>query len=284
MADITDVGNALVALAAQTLYPNGTGQPSVAGVDIRVFQGWPNPQQLDADLKAGIGQVSVYPRPDERNTTRYSKNWQQLSINTPTVTLTIAGQTITVGGTIPPSNNPQNVGVIANGSSFLYAVQTSDTLTSIATALSALIAAAISGTTSSGPVITLPGTARIAAARVGVTGTLASEIRRQERVFQIVIWADTPAHRDAIAQPVDVALAATQFLTLSDGFGARLIYKGSMVSDDYQNEKLYRRDLFYTVEYATTQTVTGTQIITEQLNIGPQAYNGGQISTTQINL
>lgn len=284
MADLTDVGNALVALAAQTLYPNGTGQSSVAGIGVRVFQGWPNPQQLDADLKAGIGQLSVFPRDEERNTTRYSKDWKQLSVNTPTVTLTVAGQTIIVGGTIPPANNAQNVGVIANGLSFVYAVQNTDTLTSVATALAALIVAGIPGTTSAGAVITLPGAAMIDAARVGVSGTLIREVRRQERLFQISIWTDTPDHRDAITQPVDVAMAATQFLTLTDQSAARLIYKGSMVIDQYQKDKLYRRDLFYTVEYATTQTAAATQVITDQINIAPQTYNGGQISSVQVNL
>ncbi|MFD2271831.1 hypothetical protein ACFS07_13365 [Undibacterium arcticum] len=102
MADLTDVGSALVALIAQTVYPNGTGQASVANTGVRIYQGWPNPQQLDADLKLGICHVSVYPRTEERNVTRYSKDWQQLSVNTPTLTLTISGQTVTVGGTVPP--------------------------------------------------------------------------------------------------------------------------------------------------------------------------------------
>ncbi|MFC6520130.1 hypothetical protein ACFQAT_10455 [Undibacterium arcticum] len=143
MADLTDVGSALVALIAQTVYPNGTGQASVANTGVRIYQGWPNPQQLDADLKLGICHVSVYPRTEERNVTRYSKDWQQLSVNTPTLTLTISGQTVTVGGTVPPANNPQNVTVLANRQPYIYAVQVADTLTSIATALATLIVAGI---------------------------------------------------------------------------------------------------------------------------------------------
>lgn len=284
MADLTDVGNALVALVAQTLYPNGTGQPSAAGFGIRVYQGWPNPQQLDDDLKAGVAHVSIYPRPEERNTTRYSKDWKQLAVNAPTLTLTINGQQVTVGGTVPTANNPQNVAVVANGQSFVYAATSTDTLTSIATALSALIAAGIAGTSNAGAVITLPNTARIAAARVGTNGTMIRELRRQERLFQISIWSETPDHRDAVIQPVDVALAATQFLTLTDQTAARLIYKSSPVADQYQKDKLYRRDLFYTVEYATTQTTTAVQIVTDQLNIAPQNNAGAQVSTVQVNL
>lgn len=284
MADLTDAGNALVALAAQTLYPNGTGQPSVAGFGIRVYQGWPNPQQLDADLLVGIAHVSVFPRTEERNTTRYSKDWKQQAANATTLTLTINGQQVTVGGTIPAANNPQNVVVVANGQSFAYAATSADTLTGIATALAALIAAGIAGTSNTGAVITLPSSARISAARVGGTGTLIRELRRQERLFQISIWSDTPDHRDAVVQPLDVALAATAFLTMTDQTAARLIYKSSPIIDQYQKDKLYRRDLFYTVEYATTQTTAATQVVTEQTTIAPQAYNGGQISTIQVNL
>lgn len=284
MADLTDVGSALVALVAKTLYPNGTGQPSVAGFGIRAYQGWPNPQQLDDDLKVGIAHVSIYPRPEERNTTRYSKDWKQLAVNAPTLTLTIAGQQITVGGTVPAANNPQNVAVVANGQSFVYAATSADTLTSIATALSALIAAGIAGTSNAGAVITLPNTARIAAARVGTNGTMIRELRRQERLFQISIWSETPDNRDAVIRPVDEALAATSFLTLTDRTAARLIYKSSPVNDGYQKDKLYRRDLFYTVEYATTQTTTATQIVTDQINIAPQNNAGAQVSTVQVNL
>lgn len=283
MADLTDVGNALVAIAAQTLYPNGTGQPSAAGFGIRVYQGWPNPQQLDDDLKAGVAHVSIYPRPEERNTTRYSKDWKQQALNATTLTLTINGQQITVGGTVPAANNPQNVAVVANGQSFTYAATSSDTLTGIATALATLISASIAGTSNAGPVITLPSSARISAARVGGTGTLIRELRRQERLFQVSVWADTPDHRDAVVQPLDVAMAATPFLAMTDQMAARLIYKSSPVNDGYQKDKLYRRDLFYTVEYATTQTTAATQIVTEQTNIVPQNNSGAQISTVQVN-
>lgn len=193
MADLTDVANALVTLVSATLYPNGIGQASVAGVGVRVYQGWPNPEQLDPDLRATtpICHVSVYPRPEEKNTTRYMPTWKQTSVNTPTLTLTIAGQAVTVGGTVPLASNPHVVMVMGNGKPYVYAVLATDTLNSIAAALAALIAADIAGTAAAGAVITLPNSARLQAARVGVTGTAVREVRRQERSFQIGIWADT---------------------------------------------------------------------------------------------
>lgn len=283
MANITDVCNALIAQIAQTLYPSGTGQASVAGFDIRVFEGWPNPQALDTDLLAGVANVSVYPTASERNTSRYPRDWQQATINSATLTATIVNQAITIGGTI---STPQNVSAVVNNTAFVYAVQAGDTLTSIATALSALIAASVAGVTSSGAVITLPTGAKILYARIGVVGTNVREIRRQERVVQITIWANTPQSRDLVANPIDMILANTNFLTLADGTGARLVYKNSPMVDAYQKSKLYRRDFNYSIEYATTETATDTQVIVLQENVSSQLSGVSApiaISTVQIN-
>lgn len=284
MADLSDVQNALVSMLAQIAYPNGTGQPSATSIPTKIYPGWPDPGTLDADLAQGYCHISVFTRPEERNTTRFSKDWQQQSINTPTLTLTISGQTVTIAGATPLSINPHNAEVSANGHTFVYAVQNSDTLTSIATALATLIAAVIPGTSNSGPVITFPSSARISAARVGVNGTLIREVRRQERVFQISIWTNTPPNRDAIAQLIDPVLAATEFITLPDQTAGRLIYKSSPVMDGVQKANLYRRDLLYTVEYATTQTTSATQVTQDQINYTAQDSNSAQISIVQVNL
>jgi hypothetical protein len=285
MADISDVANALVGLAAAAVYPNGTGQASVTGGAVRAYQGWPIPQSLDADLKAGICHVSVFPRQEERNTSRYPQDWQTKTVNTPTLTASISGQSITIAGTIPPANNPHNIAVLVNGKPYVYAVQGTDTLASIATALSALIAGDVPGTTSAGAVVTVSATGRIASVRIGVTGTSIRELRRQERVFQITIWADTPDRRKAAAEAIDVSLAAINFLNLSDSTTGRLIYKSSPITDDHQKDKLYRRDLFYTVEYATTQSATDTLVTQEVFNISNQPDGAtAVVSTVQINM
>ena len=283
MANITDVCNAFVSKIANALYPNGTGQESVAGFGVRVFEGWPNPQGLDADLLAGIANVSVFPTANERNTSRYPKDWQQYSINTVTLTATILNKTITIGGTI---TTPQNVSAIINNKAFIYAVQAGDSLTSVATGLTALIVASIAGVTSSGSVITVPTGMTIQSSRVGVTGTNIREIRRQERVVQITIWANAPQSIDLVANPVDIALANSNFLILSDGMAARLVYKNSQMVDTFQKSKLYRRDFNYSIEYATTEVETDTQILVLQENVSPQVSGTSApitTSTTQIN-
>jgi hypothetical protein len=262
MSDLTDVQDVLVSVMAGIAYPNGTANPSVVGAPVRIYPGWPIPLELDADLAAGICHISVYPRPEESNSTRYSRDWQEASVQTPTLTLTVSGQTVTVGGTIPPPTNPHNLVVFVNGTPFVYSALPSDTLSSIASAL-----ASLAGASSSGAVITFAPSARLSV-RIGVTGTAMQEVRRQERLIQIGIWADSPAHRASIAKPIDLALAAQTFLTMPDSSAARLRYKSSPVTDVYEKSRIFRRDLMYEVEYGTFETETASQLTVVQQNIG----------------
>ena len=268
MADLTDVETALVAVAVQALYPLGTGQPSSAGAPVRVYAGWPTSATLDPDLAAGVSHVTVFPSAGERNTTRFPREWKTLSINTPTLFIQMAGQVVTLSGSVPAAGNPHNICIMVGGKPYVYAVQTTDTLPGIAAALSGLIAAAVPGTTSAGGAVTLPSGANLQAARIGIAGTSIRELRRQERAMQIIVWASTPAIRDAAAQAVDALLATTDRITLTDGSSARVIYAGTRKDDQAQKAALYRRDLTYKIEYATTQTETDYQIVAEQLNVG----------------
>jgi hypothetical protein len=273
MADLSDVLNVLVSQVDAIVNPNGDSQPSILGSsnNIAVFPGWPEPETLAADIKAGTCSVSVYPRPEERNTTRYPTDWQTVSANTATLTLTPIGQTVTVGGTVPNpiSGNPHNMAVFVNYVPYVYGVQQGDTLNSIASALAALINAVVPGTSATGAVITLPTGARLGPCRVGVTAVGAQELRRQERVFQVTVWADTPAHRDAIAAPIDQAIAAITFLTLPDQFAARIRYHSSPMTDMLEKDGIYRRDLLYSVDYSTTESQVVAEVVATKVNITP---------------
>ena len=65
---------------------------------------------------------------------------------------------------------------------------------------------------------------------------------------------------------MDEALAGIDYLSLPDGTAARLTYEKTAVSDRTEREGLYRRDLFYSVEYATTGTQSVAQIVEIVLN------------------
>lgn len=267
MADLADVENALVSTVVGALYPNGTSSPSALGVDCRVYRGWPLAASLDADLRAGKVNVSVYAQPGvEKNTTRFSAEWKTMTPANPLITLAVAGNAVTVGGSIQAGD----IATIKIGGREAYsvAVQAGATLASIASALAALIAADYT-VSAAGAVITIT-TGNVIAVAVGGQGTSWRELRRQQKGFQIIIWASTPAQRDQAAPLIDKAFARIElsgFLALTDGSAARLLYVMTRENDAPQKELLFRRDLFYSVEYPTIDTETDTSITTVVENV-----------------
>jgi hypothetical protein len=292
MSDISDVLTVLVKIAECVLYPNGVTKPSIVNSDIVIYPGWPSSDNLDTDLAAGKTHVSVFPKAEERNTTRYRE--KEKVTQAPTTTLTLTVQTasgghllldgggnvlledngflllegnslaIVVGGTI---SVPQNVMLRVNGKDYVYAVQASNALVDIAAALATLVAVDIPGTSASGNSINVGPTGRVQAARVGGVGTVAKEIRRQEHVVMITVWAATPQLRDTIAAAIDVDLAERRFISMPDGYGARIIYKNSLLVDSLQKAALYRRDLNYTIEFATTVAKQAAAVIAPKFTL-----------------
>ena len=261
MAELADIESVLVATIAQAVYPNGTAGASATGTPARIYRGWPIPNQLDADLKAGTVNISVYPLDQERNLTKNPLDWIEVALPEVYLTLTVAGNTVTVGGMV---TCPLNASVTVNGTAYAYPLQATDTPTSVATALSALIGP---GSSSSGPVITIPN-ATISAA-VGAVGGIVQEIRRQIKSFRISLWCSSPPIRDAMASAVDSALAQLSFVNLPDGTSGRILYVNTHIDDAPQKALLFRRDFVYSVEYSTTNTTLGAAIVATQVNVNP---------------
>lgn len=269
MADTSDVENAFVTLVAATVYPNGTGQPSIVNAGVKVFRGWPNSASLDTDLAAGAAQISIFPPEGmERNTTRYPREEADVAAPVHTVTATVNGNTVTIGGTI---SSPQNIIVACGvGQSFSYAVQTNDTLALIATNLAALIAASFPGTAASGAVITVAGKPGILQARIAGQAQVWTRQSQQEKTYWITCWCPTPAMRDVLAPAIDVALKQLDWINLADGSRGRLRYASSRVSDEAQKVQIYRRDLVYTVEYETATVSPAPETGIVGVTTGPQ--------------
>jgi hypothetical protein len=269
--------------------------PSISGTPIIIYAGWPAEEDLNTDLALDPPRthISIFPKAEERNTTRYQEREIVTMEPAPTLAMLITGtmptgQTfydtpgatwdlsghydsavlrntvVTLGGTVAV---PQNLALRINGKFYTYSVQKDDTLAGIAAALGALVLVDIAGTVVTGTAITIGPTGRLQAARVGGFGTIATEVRRQERVIQISVWTSDPDIRDVISAGIDVALAQIRFLEMPDSFGARLIYKNSMVIDQMQKSNLYRRDLNYTVEYATTVSEQRAAVIAPSINM-----------------
>ena len=263
MADVVDIYNALGAQIEGVLYPGGTPAPGeaspVTGTVIRIYPGWPAADQLNKDIQSGIATVSMFAIPAAvQNVTRYPLDWQTqvAPVTTLTATIDATGTEITIGGAV---SIPQNIGAVVNGKKAVYAVQSGDTLSSIATALAAVINA-FETSYAVGDVVYIPGAYSLLAS-VGGVGTSIKEVGRLRRQLQVTYWCPTPALRDTISGPVVAALMALERMTLADQTSARIITVSDKFSDDNQKPLIYRRDSIYSVEYATTITEQDTQII-----------------------
>ncbi len=125
MADISDVEQALANAVTSILYPSGLSQPSIVGALCRVYRGWPNSATLNADLSAGIINITVITDNDTgRTTTRYLPEWQTSSA-LPGVAASASSDTIVVSGA-PVVGDV--VGALIDGSAYAYRVQLGDTV------------------------------------------------------------------------------------------------------------------------------------------------------------
>lgn len=262
MADLSDVESAIVALITSAIYPSGTGSPSAITLanatnpGVRIFAGWPVPAALDADMQAGIINISVYAEPGmERNVTRYTREWVDQFLTTPTITATVSNSTVTIGGTITTGHY---VSILVFGKAFSYACLAGDTTTTVATALAALINAVMPAT-SSGAVITIPGRTDITA-RTGAPGTIIRELKRQQRRFRVTVWAPTNDARVSTIAIIDPVLAATDRLSLPDNTTGRMTYERADDVDRSGKQSVMCRDTLWWVEYGTTQVMPGYPI------------------------
>lgn len=282
MADFDDVLSAFASIIDGVIYPNGDGQPSAiivnsASVAARIYPGWPVSAKLDADLTAGIVNVSIFaPNGTEKNTTRYPADETVVTAPVHTITATVddTGTEVTLGGSV---SMPQNVAIIVNGVGVSYGVQEGDTLDTIAAGLAELVNA-ITSATASGAVVSIPG-AKLLTARVGGVGTLAKPVATQALQFQITIWAPTPAARTATAKLIDPALKDMPRMRLPDGTVGQLTYSHTVTDDVVQKANCWRRDLFFVVEYTTMKLSTATEIIVEKTNVTGPAPDEQPIAT-----
>ena len=259
----SDVETALTQLAAAALYPDGTAAAPAIPATVRVYRGWPNSAALDADLAAGIVNVTIFPVPgDTRVTTRYAPDWVPDPV-TPTLTVSVAGSMVTFAGSAGPG---QLAGVLVDGVSYVHRTTVGDTPSLVAAVLATMINP-IRSAIAKGPTLNLAGTITLIA-RTAADAEAALELRRQQQGFRMTAWCPTPGLRDATCDVLDIVFAAMPFLTLADGSVARLRYESTTTFDQRQDAALYRRDLVYTVEFATTQTAIQPSMLFGALDLG----------------
>jgi hypothetical protein len=278
MADLSEVRDQLVQLVTNVVFPNGTDAPSIIGTPVIVYPGWPDPTTLQDDITKinngdadGRVHVTVYPRRKEKATTRYRATAQTIDSVPAQLVLTHSGNVLTVSGAVHPSDN---LAVQAGPQVFTYQVKEGDALQDIAN----VIAGFVPGAQASGLVVAYPDTVGIEHVATGGHGRQLLELRRQRREIQITVWCADDASRSRLAAPIDVALASTRFLSFSDGTGGRLVYRKSPERDERTPVKIYRRDLIYWVEYATTQVIPTTQIVAASAVFDANSVNGAVVA------
>lgn len=251
MSDLNDVKSALVTAIGAAMYPNGTGQASATGTPTKIYPGWPNDIELDADLKAGTVHISVDNLPGVyRDVTRYMRKWMVPTQVAPTITASVNGLTATLAGTITAGNYAT---LIAGNQVSSYAVTANDTLSTIATALAGGFKSPVTAT-ANGAAITITAGSATLIARTAAPQTGYREVQRQQVRLMVTVWAANNAQRAAAAAIVNQTLCNVVDYTLPDGFTAHLEKALERDTDREENRLLYRRDICFDCEFPTTVT------------------------------
>ena len=286
MADFSDVMNTLVNICQDALYPAGVGAGSPLGVNFRIYRGSPTANVLDTDLQAGFQQqggrlvlvtptdrivhIRINPRAGfARVLAPYVFAPIQITApSTATLTATVAGDTVTLGGTIAAG---QGAAVAANGFVVGATAGASDTLSTLATAIAAGLNPDIPAT-AAGAVITIPSATALKANSFVQVGT-GQELAREQQGLVITIHAAGRDLRDAVGKALRAYLAGQVRFTLPDGFEDYMVSVAPIcVDDDKPSKELnFTRDLYYSVQFPTTDAgedatlaITQTEIETLQ--------------------
>lgn len=263
MADLSDIENALVLLISDTLYPNGPSAPSVVSADCRVYRGWPLQAGLNGDLVTGICNITVFPSSRPGKLLAPLPIVYQSTAVLPALTVSVSGLTVQFSGT-PALGHC--AGLLVDRRTYVYRPVNGDSAGMVAAALADLVRADRTAHLS-GATITVPGAQRLAA-RVVSDQMTSREVRRQEREVVVACWCSTPIQRDVVSKAIDAALARTAFLPMSDESSARIIYVDTSEFDQAQNALLYRRDLIYSMEYATIVSQNDPSMLFGDLRMG----------------
>lgn len=290
MADLSDVTAYLAQQAFAAIYPNGTSQPSVAGIDCRIYEGWPNPDQLDLDLagKTLVGatnnvplarpggmcaNVSIFPLAGT-GVTVYQVLDATYTITPPAPQLawSLSGDTLTASGT-PAAG--EYLTVIAD-QAHVYSASAA-TLAALLSNLASQAQTNYPSASATATTLTVPVEAYLTV-RQGAPALLGKVTHRQRQGIMVTVWAPTQAARSSLAKAIDGLIKQELRVTLADTSQAIVCYNRTYISDEGEVSTVYRRDLVYDVEYASLQTFAGYPVTSVQTSI----IDAAQPSTTAL--
>lgn len=248
MADISDVTALLTQMATAAVYPNGASSPSVTTKPITIFEGWPLQQSLDAAIAAGQSQVSIFPTRASAGAVFQVQNEDYLIVPP------VHGLTITSisGGIVSVTGAPtagEYLTIIADGRHAYSRV--GPDLPNILSQLAADATADYPSVTVVPGGIQFP-TDRLKA-HVGAPAIKGRVTHRQRASVIISVWAPNNADRNAIAIAIDVALKAVNRLTFPDTSQGVIKAERFEQIDRLEPASIYRRDLVFSIEYATLE-------------------------------
>jgi hypothetical protein len=278
VADLSEICDYFALTAASAVYPNGTGSPSAAGIDVRIFSGWPMPDQLDLDLggkmlsgtppmpvarpNGPVANVSIYPMPGTGIAV------PQILDETYTITpaaislgVTVANTVITVTG--QPGAGEYLTLVIDDA---VVCSQGGTTTQALLAALATQAQGFGYGATATATTLTIVfGHSMVV--RQGGQAVLGKVTHRQRQSIMVTVWAPTHVARSALAKAIDGLIKQANKVTMPDTSQALVFYNRTTQSDEQQMATIYRRDLIYDVEYATVEEFPGYVVTSTQVSI-----------------
>ena len=285
MADLSDVLTFMASAVATAVYPNGTSQPSIIAAPVKIYEGWPIAGQLDCDMAGtavavgggtkpnGIGpisNVSIYPMNDASPATY--QNLDEFYTVAPPVhglSVMVSVQTATFTGEPNPG---EFVTIIVDGVN-VYS-SGGATLAAILASIQSSAAAQYPTATITSNSITIGGHALTC--RIGASGTMARATHRQKNSIMITVWTPDPITRGRLASAIDVAIKADyRTVTFPDTSMGLVIYARTIQPPKGELDSYYRRDLIYSVEYATLDTFQAVEVTTVGVsgNTVPPGYS-----------
>lgn len=257
MADLSEVEQSFYGLVRDSMQmPMGYASYTVASsallsIPLRVFRGWPLDQQLSDDLRAGVSNIGIFSNPGmSKNTSRFLRSMTTAVVSTPTATMTAvaSGKTVTFAGTAS-INEVIGIGCVAFG--YSYRLQVGDTPTSVA----AIFAVNMPSATSVGAVLTIDTTHPVTVA-YGADVTSLTELSRQVQLIRVSTWSPTTLKRDNICSALEPAiLFQDRFVFAENSISGPITSVGTHVDDCVGLEGMWRRDLIFSIEYATNYKI-----------------------------
>jgi len=246
MASLLQVEEKLKEMVVSVVYPDGIGSPSIVDKDISIMNGYPVKGSLDKYMKADKIAISVSSiQKSDKNTTRYTKRWHRITVPESSINMVLGDDlVITITGV---AANDLVATIKTSIEVASHQIVSGESVDDIASALGIQLTGAIVITNT----IFVPNEYKILLG-ISVIGVAAREIKRQQKRFCVTIWSPTVNDRDTLGEAIDVYLSDIERFVLPDDFFARIIYNGAIDMDTFQDHRIYKRELEYLIEYATT--------------------------------